>query len=187
MFSLVEKVLGVIVHGVIIKWLLIVHGAGITFLKRLIDWKNTPNLRSLVSLLHLLILFYILFRLFPLVLNASRLDLAQDAVRWLPNDIGGLFRSLLLSRFIGNLLLTDRNQWFFIFWWFSHSLTLRSLGLCFFNLPFFSNKALQVRFRQIKLNIEARHSREYSRLRVRRWLLSSFLWFTIFHEEKLFK
>ena len=171
----------------IIDRLLIINCTGITFLKRLIDWKNTPNLTIRICLLLMRKFISPLLRLFPLILNTLWLYFVQYTVRWLPNNVWGLLKSLLWERFLFDLRLLNGDWRLFLFRWFSCFNALRSFRHSFFILPFFTDKTRQVGFCNIKLNIHTGHTREYAMLSIRRCLLCSFLRFTTFHEENYLK
>ncbi len=77
LFWLIDIVLFLIALRMIINWLLIINCIGITFLNRLLSWKNTPNLRTLAYFLFMLInLINCLLKLFPFIFYSFRLNLA---------------------------------------------------------------------------------------------------------------
>lgn len=129
----------------IVDGLLIIHSTGITFLNRLICWKNTPNLRTLTHFFFMLInIINCLLKLLPFILYTFRLNLAQYAVRCLSNNIRRFPNSLLIHRFLSNFLLLHHNNSLLLLWRLSHFTTLRSLRHSFFILPLFPDKTLQV-------------------------------------------
>lgn len=165
---LITCILAIEVHRMIIHRLLIIHRTGITFLNRLIDWKNTPNFTIRICLLLMRSLMFQMIRLLPLILYSLWLYSIQYTVRWLPNYVGRLLKSLLCQWFFINLTLAKWNCGFFLFWWLACFYTLGSFRHSFFILPFLSNKTRQVRPCNIKLNIQSRHTGKDTMLGVRR-------------------
>lgn len=117
-----------IVHRMILYWCLIVHCTGVTFLYRLIDWKNTPNLIGLITAFRSVALLWRMFLLLPFTLDSFRFNLVQNTVQRLSNNIWRLFKSFLAFWFLYPLLFLVGLHCFFLLWRLSHFDTLRSFG-----------------------------------------------------------